>query len=206
MIANRYTPLEPARSGRPQRARDQQTAQTVWLREAPLAATERDAAVRRARSATGLLYPSVVALFDVTELPPDRLLLAYEFVPAQSARLVSGGLPIHPRRAAELMSEIADGVAALHARGVVHGAISAETVLVTQKGKAKLDRLADPTLPVLGPLDERADLRGIVGVLDELTRGVSGTLPLLDRILRPGAVIPPSAAALAAALRQAARG
>lgn len=202
MIAGRYMPLEPAKRGAPQRARDRQTAQSVWLREVHLAPDAQPAAVVRARAAMGLLYPSLIALFDVTELAPDRLLLAYEFVPAQSIRQVSGGQPLNPRRSAELLSEVADGVAALHARGLIHGAINSETVLVTMKGKAKLDRVADPSLAVPDPLDEEADLRGIVAVLRELTRGAKGTLPILDRIIDDAAI--GSAATLAASLRLAA--
>lgn len=206
MIAGRYQPLEASRPGVPQRARDLQTAQTVVLREVQLTPDARGAAAAaRARSATGLLYPSVIALFDVTDLPADRLLLAYEFVPAQSMRQLTGGQPFNPRRAAELMSEIADGVAALHAKGLVHGAINLETTLVTMKGKAKLDRLADPSLAVPDGLDEEVDLRGIITVLRELTAGAKGTLPILDQIIEVGAGAPTGyAATLAASLRFAA--
>lgn len=205
MIANRYQPLEPARPGTPLRARDQATAQTVILREVgPIEPAQLNAALQRSRTAKGVLHPSLIALFDVTELDESRLLLAYEFVPAQTIRHLSGGQPFHPRRAAELMAEISDGIAELHARGLVHGAISADTVLVTMKGKAKLDRLADPTLPMSGS-DEDADIKDIITLLRELTRGAKGTLPVLDTILEhdDGASLG-SAATLAASLRAAA--
>jgi serine/threonine protein kinase len=206
MIAGRYRPLEAARPGVPCRARDQQTAQTVMLREVTVAADARSrAAVARAQASKGVLHPALIALFDVTDVAPDRLLLAYEFVPAQSIKHLSGGQPFHPRRAAEVMSEIADGIADLHARGLVHGAISTETVLVTTKGKAKLDRLADPSLITPEPLNEDVDLKGVITVLRELTAGAKGTLPILDQILEydDGAALG-SAAMLAAALRAAA--
>lgn len=205
MIANRYQPLEPARPGTPQRARDQATAQTVILREAgPLSADQLPAVLKRSRAATGIFHPSLITLFDVTELDERRVLLAYEFVPAQTIRHLSGGQPFHPRRAAELMAEIADGIAELHARGVVHGAVSADTVLVTMKGKAKLDRLADPSVPATAA-DEDGDIKSIITLLRELTRGAQGTLPVLDAILEhdDGASLG-SAATLAASLRAAA--
>jgi serine/threonine protein kinase len=204
MIAGRYQPLEVAKPGAPCRARDRQTAQTVVLREVNVAPDPGGAAAAaRARAARGMFHPSLIALFDVIDLAADRLLLAYEFVPAQTIRQLSGGQPLHPRRAAELMSEIADGVATLHARGIVHGAIGSDTVLVTMKGKAKLDRLADPSLVVPSELDENADLRGIISVLRELTAGAKGTLPIFDRIIGGRAAIG-SAATLAASLRSAA--
>jgi serine/threonine protein kinase len=205
MIAGRYQPLEPAKAGAPQRARDQQTAQTVLLREVMLPSDRVAEALRRLRGTKGIFHPALVTLFDVTELAPDRVLLAYEFVPAQSLRLVSGGQPFHPRRAAELMGEIADAVAELHARSIVHGAISADTVLVTLKGKAKLDRIADPSLDVPAALDEKTDIAAIVALLRDLTSAAKGTVPLLDRVLRydRGPALG-SAATLAASLRAAA--
>lgn len=206
MIANRYQPLEPARPGVPQRARDQQTAQTVLLREVgPIAPEHAPAALARARAAKGIFHPSLITLFDVTDLGSNRLLLAYEFVPAQSLKHLSGGQPFHPRRAAELMSEVADAVAELHSRAVIHGAINIDTVLVTMKGKAKLDRVGDPSLPLPERIDEDEDLKGIIRVLRQLTTGAKGTLPVLDTILEhdDGAALG-SAATLAASLRAAA--
>jgi serine/threonine protein kinase len=205
MIVGRYQPLEAARPGAPQRARDQQTAQTVILREATLPSSNAEALLARIHSSKGIFHPSLIALFDVTELGSNRLLLAYEFVQSQSLKQMTGGQPFHPRRAAELMAEIADAAAELHARAVMHGAINFDTVLVTMKGKAKLDRIADPSLTMPETLDEDEDLRAIVRVLRELTKGARGTLPVLDIILEhdDGAALG-SAATLAASLRAAA--
>lgn len=205
MIVGRYQPLEAGKPGAPQRARDQQTAQTVILREVTLPSENADALLARIHSAKGIFHPSLIALFDVTELGSTRLLLAYEFVQSQSLKQMTGGQPFHPRRAAELMAEIADAAAELHARAVMHGAINFDTVLVTMKGKAKLDRIADPSLTMPETLDEDEDLRAIVRVLRQLTKGARGTLPVLDIILEhdDGAALG-SAATLAASLRAAA--
>jgi serine/threonine protein kinase len=205
MIVDRYQPLEAAKPGAPQRARDQQTAQTVMLREVTFPADNAAALLARVRAAKGIFHPSLITLFDFTELAANRLLLAYEFVQSQSLKQMTGGQPFHPRRAAEVMAEISDAVAELHARSVIHGAVNFDTVLVTMKGKAKLDRVADPSLPVPGELDEDEDLKAIVRVLRQLTKGAKGTLPVLDVILEhdDGAALG-SAATLAASLRAAA--
>jgi serine/threonine protein kinase len=204
MIAGRYQPLEPPQSGAPLRALDQQTAQTVLLREVPTITDSPTADAVRPLAARGIFHPALITLFDVT-VGPDSLLLAYEYVQAQSLKQLSGGHALHPRRAAELMSEIADAVAELHSRGVIHGAINFDTVLVTMKGKAKLDRLGDPSLAVPAGADETTDLRDIVTVLREVTRKARGTLPILDVVLEhdDGAALG-SAATLAASLRAAA--
>ena len=205
MIADRYQPLEVAKPGAPQRARDQQTAQTVMLREVTLPPEGAASLLARTRAATGIFHPSLITLFDVTELGSNRLLLAYEFVQAQSLKQMTGGQPFHPRRAAELLAEIADAVAELHARSVMHGAINFDTVLVTLKGKAKLDRVADPSLAMPETLDEDEDLRAIVRAARQLTKGARGRVPVLDTILEhdDGAALG-SAATLAASLRAAA--
>jgi serine/threonine protein kinase len=207
MIANRYELLEPFRSGVPLRARDHQTAQTVVLREAGPVSEERALIMlQRARAAKGIFHPSLITLFDVCRLGVDRLLLAYEYVPAQSIRQIGGGQPFNPRRAAELLSEIADAVAELHARQVIHGAISAETVLLTMKGKAKLDRIADPMLETTARMTESGDVKAIIALLGELTRGAKGTVAAIDAILdSTNGIQGTSASVLAATLRAAAR-
>jgi hypothetical protein len=146
VIAGRFQPLDVPLPGGPQRARDLQTAQTVLLRETEVRGEHADKLLARARAAQGIFHPSLITLFDVLQLENGRLLLVYEFVQAQPIALVTAGQPLNPRRAAAIVSEVSDAVAELHAREVVHAGISPNTVLVTMKGKAKLDRIADPSL------------------------------------------------------------
>ena len=128
MIANRYEPLEHAPAGAAVKARDMQTAQTVMLR--PI--TRVDERLR------GLCHPSLVTIFDIVH-DGAATFAACEFVQGRSLRLIMGGQPFNGRRAAEIVAEIADAVAELHSRGLYHGAITIDTVLLTAKGKAKLD-------------------------------------------------------------------
>jgi serine/threonine protein kinase len=128
VIANRYEPLERAPAGAAVKARDMQTAQTVMLR--PI--TRLDERLR------GLFHPSLVVIFDIVR-DGNATYAACEFVQGRSLRLIMGGQPFHARRAAEIVAEIADGVADLHAHGICHGAITIDTVLLTAKGKPKLD-------------------------------------------------------------------
>ena len=128
MIANRYEPLEQVPAGAAVKARDLQTAQTVRLRPV----TRLDERLR------GLFHPCLVAIFDIVRDGPATY-AACEFVQARSLRLIMGGQPFNGRRASEIVAEVADGVADLHARGICHGAITIDTVLLTAKGKSKLD-------------------------------------------------------------------
>jgi serine/threonine protein kinase len=127
VLANRFHPLEPYAPGRPIKARDQETAQTVILHPV------RNLDPRLA----GIFHPSLLTVFAIVE-HDGQSLAACEFVPARPLDAVFGGERCHPRRAAQIVSEIADGVAELHGRGIVHGGISSASVLVTAKGRARL--------------------------------------------------------------------
>lgn len=152
MIANRYQPLEPLQAGAPIRARDMQTAQTVVLQ-----------AVRPLDTRlVGICHPALLTIFDIFFEKGARL-AACEFVPAKSLRVVMSGQPLNARRAAEIVAEVANGVAELHGRGLTHGAISVDSVLLTDKGKAKLS--------LVNALDstEEDDLRMLLELMSELT-------------------------------------
>jgi serine/threonine protein kinase len=189
-LAPRYQPLEAARPGVPLRVRDLQTAQTLLLREVELQPQHEALAVERARASQGIFHPSLVTLFDVLGPVDGRLQLAYEFVPAQPASVVTGGTPLNMRRAAEVVAEVADAAAELHARGIAHGGISLATVMLTLKGKAKLDRVGDPSVAA-GP-DAPAATQDLVALGDLLRAlvgppssrgavGIEGMTTLIDR-------------------------
>ncbi len=206
LIAGRYQPLDAARPGAPLRARDLQTAQSVILREVSLPQEGAEDALRRARAAAGIFHPSLVALFDVVAQPEGRALLAYEFVPAQTIAQAGGGQPFNVKRAAELVAEVSDAVAELHARGLAHGGISQSSVLVTLKGKAKLDRIGDPSLPMDAEPTPAGDLRALGMLLQDLvahsSTRVAGlpAIEVLSARARDGKF--ESAATLAALLRR----
>src|SRR6188508_3428544 len=125
MIANRFIPLETTPAG--VKARDQETAQTVLLID-----------VRHLDSRLiGVFHPALVTVFAIV-VDGGRELAATEFVQGRSLKDLFGGEPCHPRRAAEIVSELADGVAELHARGIVHGNITQTSAVMTAKGKARL--------------------------------------------------------------------
>ena len=170
LIADRFQPLEPPRAGQPLRARDVNTAQTVLLREVQLSADRCKAAYARAKTVCEVFHPALVTLFDVAYSEDHRLLLAYEFVPSQTLAQVSGGQRFGIKRAAEIVAELADAAAELHARGLAHGGISQASAVVTLKGKTKLDRLGDPSV---APQDGSA--AGDIVALGNLLRELIGT-------------------------------
>lgn len=172
LIAGRFVRLESSAAGI--KARDQETAQTVMLVDAPTL-DERF---------TGIFHPALISIFAIVDHRGQRLAAA-EFVQGRSLMELFHGEPCHPRRAAEIVAELADGVAELHARGVVHGNITQASAILTTKGKARL-RLTS----AIGGDDEMLD----VNELKLLLKTIGG---------RPGDATgdAQSAAVLAATLR-----
>jgi hypothetical protein len=125
MIANRFAPIETTVAGI--KARDLATAQTVMLVDVK----DLDARL------TGIFHPALVTIFAIVDYA-GRTLAATEFVHARTLLELFQGVPCHPRRAAQIVSELADGVAELHARGIVHGNITQVSAIMTAKGKARL--------------------------------------------------------------------
>lgn len=164
--STRYQPLEPIKPGVPYRARDLQTAQTVLIHTlAGLAATSAGHILMRADRVKGVFHPALVTIFEVSIGSPGSLRAVCEFVPAPTLQRAMGGQPINPRRAVEIVAEVADAVAELHARQFPHGAISLESVRQTDKGRTKLDLI--PALAA-GNATEQGDLTALAALLRAL--------------------------------------
>jgi hypothetical protein len=130
---------------------------------------------QEARLAGSLNHPNLVVVFDVGSEGGAPFLVT-ELLEGESLRhrLSRGRLTL--RTALELGVQIAEGLAAAHARGIVHRDVKPENVFLTSGGRAKLldFGIAKLTAP----------------------RGIEGTRNLLDTTLtpeglgtRPGAVL-----------------
>jgi serine/threonine protein kinase len=147
------------------RAWDGRLARWVALKRIhPRAATEataRERLRREARAAARLNHPAVVQIYDLLETDDGDDILVLELVPGETlaAALRKEG-PWPPGRAAALGCEIAAGLAAAHAAGLVHRDLKPGNVMVTPSGHAKILDLGlarrfegdddDPTLTAEG--------------------------------------------------------
>jgi serine/threonine protein kinase len=123
------------------RARDVRLGREVALKvltEAAANDTESLARFEReARAVAALNHPNILSIHDtgehrgvpyaVTELLEGENL---------SDRLRSG--PLAAKRATEIACQIADGLAAAHARGVIHRDVKPENIFLTNDGRAKI--------------------------------------------------------------------
>ena len=123
------------------RARDTRVGRTVAIKVLPdrIASNAglRERFLEDARAAAAVSHPNIVALYEVSE-EGSLLYLVHEFIQGQTLKTVISGRPLNPRRAIDLAAQIADALADAHANRLVHGGITAETIVVTPKGNAKI--------------------------------------------------------------------
>jgi serine/threonine protein kinase len=123
------------------RARDTARGRTASVRlvRPAIAADVRGRAslLADARAAASVSHPSIAALFEVVE-DGDDLAFAHEHVEGRTLAATLGGSAINPRTAVAIGIQLADGLAELHAHGIVHGAIDGSQVIITPRGQAKL--------------------------------------------------------------------
>ncbi len=187
--------------------------------------TARERFRREARAAARLSHPSIVQIYDIVESDEsDAIILELVEGESLARRLARGPLPVG--EAVRLGRQIAEGLAAAHARGLVHRDLKPENVMVTPEGHAKIldfglaKRLEGETSltedhRVIGtfrsmspeqarglPIDHRSDLFSLGTLLYEMLTGSSpfaapSTLETLTRIC---SYRPPSVRQVAAAV------
>lgn len=167
-------------------------------------AAQRERLRREARAAAALSHPSVVQIYDIVE-EVDGDSIVMEFVEGRTlaSHLLEGSLDAGS--AWQILLQVADGLGAAHARGLVHRDLKGENVIVAPDGSAKIldfgvakatdPGAADETLTVQDaavgtfrsmspeqcegrPVDARSDLFSLGVLMYEM---LTGRTPFLGR-------------------------
>ncbi|MEM9622527.1 MAG: serine/threonine-protein kinase [Pseudomonadota bacterium] len=94
--------------------------------------------LREARAAADLNHPNIVQVFAVDTFAGQPY-FAMEYVEGQSLKQLIRSTPdLPPARAAELIREAANGLAAAHAKELVHRDIKPDNIMVTNAGHVKV--------------------------------------------------------------------
>ena len=92
---------------------------------------------REASLAASIDHPNVVKIFEVGQ-DGDQHFMALEFLPESLARVVESGGQMRLEGASQFGLQIAEGLAAAHALGIVHRDIKPQNVLIGADGSAKV--------------------------------------------------------------------
>ena len=148
---------------------------------------------REAKSAGRLNHPNVVTIHDVGK-SEEVAYIAMEFLDGKSLReILDSGVVLPPHRIADIVAEIAEGLAFAHRAGVVHRDVKPANVMVLASGAVKITDFGIAQLPtgtrtmtgnvfgsprytspeqVMGrPVDGRSDIFSLGAVLFEMLTG-----------------------------------
>jgi hypothetical protein len=123
------------------RARDARLSRDVAVKMLHRAADADANRLRRfldeARAAAALNHPNILAVHDVA-IEADTPYIVSELVEGASLRQDIDRGPLKLSRLLDLATQIADGLVAAHAAGVVHRDLKPENVMITRDGRVKI--------------------------------------------------------------------
>jgi eukaryotic-like serine/threonine-protein kinase len=90
-----------------------------------------------ARAASSLHHPGITTIYEVGE-DGDSIFLVMELVEGRTLRSLLSDGPLEPKRIVELGTQLAEALEAAHSRGVFHGDIKPENIVVQPDGRPKL--------------------------------------------------------------------
>jgi serine/threonine protein kinase len=122
-------------------AMDTELAREVALKFlSPELAEDSDQARRfrqEARAASSLNHPNLVTIFDIAEFD-GRQLIAQEYIPGRTVRDALAAGPFKIETVLEIATQIAAGLGAAHAAGIVHRDIKPENIMIRPDGVVKV--------------------------------------------------------------------
>jgi eukaryotic-like serine/threonine-protein kinase len=96
-----------------------------------------EAFLREARATAAIDHPNIVHIYQ-TGMHGGLPFLALEFIEGESLRTRLRAGPLQAVEALRIALAIADGLAAAHERGVIHGDLKPENVLISPSGRVRL--------------------------------------------------------------------
>ncbi len=96
---------------------------------------------REARAVAALNHPNIVAVYDFGVEPSETGAQQYivsELIEGESLRSLLHGKPLPVRKLIDIAAQVADGLAAAHAAGVVHRDLKPENIMLAKDGRVKI--------------------------------------------------------------------
>ncbi len=123
------------------KATDTKLGRSVVIKVLPPELTAKEANLKRfereARLASALDHPNICTIFDLNEIDGVNFIVM-QYVEGKNVRQLVNGRPLDLRSALSIAIQVADALAAAHARGIIHRDIKAGNVMVTTHGQVKI--------------------------------------------------------------------
>ena len=137
-------------------------------------AETRSRMLAEARAAARLHHPARTTIYEVGE-DGDSIFLVMELVEGRTLRSLLSDGPLEPKRIVELGTQLAEALEAAHSRGVFHGDIKPENIVVQPDGRAKLldfgvarrcvDESVTATISTLTEVEATPGIQGTIAYL-----------------------------------------
>src|SRR5438270_2255147 len=123
------------------KAVDQKLGRTVVIKVLPPELTVKETNLKRfereARLASALDHPNICTIFDMDEARGLHF-IAMQYVEGKNVRQLCNGRPLELESALRIGIQVADALAAAHARGIIHRDIKSGNIMVTDAGQVKI--------------------------------------------------------------------
>jgi eukaryotic-like serine/threonine-protein kinase len=160
------------------RARDTRLLRDVAIKVLPESFTKEPERLRRfeqeARAVAALNHPNIVSVYDIGTADGVHYIVS-ELLEGETLREAMPATGMGVRRAVELATQMANGLAAAHEQGIVHRDMKPENVFVTRDGRLKILDFGLAKLRRPEPVGETVD--GVSGMHAQTEAGlVLGTV------------------------------
>lgn len=100
-----------------------------------------------AKLASQISHPNIVSIVDFGDDPTVGLYMVMEMIAGESLEVATAGSAISVKRACNILAQVADALDTVHRRGIVHGDIKADNVMLVEEAvgtrRRRIARLLD---------------------------------------------------------------